>query len=34
MGQTGLMLYLMNNAGGIDGDAEEFEFDLEEDDDQ
>ena len=33
MGQTGVMLYLMNNAGGFGGDEEEFEFDLEEDDD-
>lgn len=32
MGQTGLMLYMMNNAGGLD-DEEEFEFDLDEDDD-
>lgn len=34
MGQTGIMLYLMNNAGGFGGDEEEFEFDLDEDDDQ
>ena len=32
IGQTGVMLYLMNNAAGI-GDEEEFEFDLDEDDD-
>ena len=34
MGQTGIMLYLMNNAGGFGGDEEEFEFDLDEDDEQ
>ena len=34
MAQTGLMRYMKNNAGGFDGDAEEFEFDLEEDDNQ
>lgn len=33
MGQTGIMLYMMNNAGGFGGDEEEFEFDLEEDED-
>ncbi len=32
MGQTGIMLYMMNNAGGFGGDEEEFEFDLDEDD--